>query len=181
MNNKGITLIELIVVVTIVSILVVALGFEFSGWMGRYRTESQTKTMYVDLMNTRARAMQKNRAHFVNLPSAANATSYSIFEDNNPAPDGDGSVANEVTPLPTYPKTVEYTMNWNGGGTTITLDRGGLVSPSGGTVTLYAFADRDGNGIDDFDSDYSCIAISSPTRINMGKCNGVNCATCDAR
>lgn len=177
MNNRGITLIELIVVVTIIGILVVALGFEFQGWMGRYRVESQIKNIYMDMMNTRTRAMQRNRAHFVTLPSAANAPSYSIFEDNNPAPDGDGSVTNETTPLPTYPKTVEYAMNWNGSSTTITLDRGGLVSPSG---TLYSFADRDGDGIDDFDSDYSCIVVFT-TRINIGKCNGVNCATCDAR
>jgi prepilin-type N-terminal cleavage/methylation domain-containing protein len=180
MNNKGVTMIELIVVVTIVSILVVAHGFELQGWMGRYRTESQTKTMYVDLMNARARAMQRNRAHFVTLPSAANATSYSIFEDNNPAPDGDNILQTAAdTLLQTYPKTVEYGMNWNwnGGGTTITLDREGIVTPSG---TLYAFADRDGNGIDDFDSDYSCIVIFA-TRINMGKCNGVNCATCGAK
>lgn len=166
MNNRGITLIELIVVVTIVSILVVALGFEFQGWMGRYRVESQIKNLYMDMMNTRTRAMQRNRTHFVTIPST---TSYSIFEDNNPAPDGDGSVANEITPLPTYPKTVEYAMNWNGGGTTITLDRGGLVSPSG---TLYLTTT--------VDSDYDCIVVS-PTRINMGKCSGANCASCDVK
>ena len=79
MNNRGITLIELIVVISIIGILAVALGFTFQGWMGGYRIESQTKEMYVDLMNARARAMQRNRSHFV----VVTANDYQIFEDTN--------------------------------------------------------------------------------------------------
>ena len=43
MNNRGFTLIELLVVITIVGILAIALAFEFTGWIGGYRVESQAK------------------------------------------------------------------------------------------------------------------------------------------
>lgn len=166
-NNRGFTLIELLIIVAIVSILAVALGFQFSGWIGSYNVESQTKNMYIDLMNARARAMGRNRAHFLTLPSATDAATYSIFEDNTPAPDGDGSVTNETTPLPTYPKTVQYPINWTGA--TITFDAKGIISPPDNiwvTTTVSA--------------DYDCIKLEA-TRLKMGKCSGTNCASCDVK
>jgi len=163
MNNRGITLIELIVVVTVIAILVVALGFEFRGWVGGYRVESQVKEIYVDLMNARARAMQRNRAHFVDFPIA---TQYRIQEDTN-----DDNVSD--TTLPTFPKTVGYTINWDGGGT-IRLDNRGVISfptidadPAVvGIISLTLPAD--------VTPDYDCIELG-PTRINMGLITGGIC------
>ena len=110
-DYKGVTLIELIIVIAIVGILVVALGFSYTGWMGKYRAESQTKDIYTELLNARARAMNRNRIHFVNFPST---TSYEVYEDTSNAAgvaviDGDGflQTAND-TRLPTFPKTLQY-------------------------------------------------------------------------
>ena len=44
-----------------------------------YRVENQVKGMYADLMNARARAMQQNRSHFVQVT----ANNYQIIEDTN--------------------------------------------------------------------------------------------------
>jgi len=176
-KNQGITLIELIIVISIIGILAVALGFEFSGWMGGYRVESQTKEMYVDLMNARARAMQRNRTHFVRLNDS---TSYSIYEDDsdgtNKVPDGDGTLqlgtgSSADTELPTFHRTVEYNLDWNNNAITspirLTFNTRGLATTLG---SLSIFVDRDGDDKKDVDPDYDCIVISA-TRINMGNLN----------
>ncbi len=163
MKDRGITLIELIIVISIIGILAVALGFEFNGWMGGYRVESQTKEMYVDLMNARARAMQRNRVHLVDFPSS---TQYRIREDTD-----EDNVPDTI--LPSFPKTVQYTLNCNGAGilaTSFSFDTRGLVSPN---RTLWFTLPANVN------PDYDCIVIFS-TRINMGKWNGAS-ASCDAK
>jgi len=174
-NKNGVTLIELIVVVSVIGILVIALGFSFQGWMGKYRVESQIKEMYVDLMNARARAMERNRIHFVRLN---NSNSYSIYEDDsdgaNKVPDGDGTLqtgtgSSADTQLPTYPKTVEYNLDWNNSAVAapinLTFNTKGIATTLG---TISIFVDRNSDGKKDFEPDYDCIVIAS-TRINTGK------------
>ena len=175
-NKKGVTLIELIVVVSVIGILVVALGFSFQGWMGKYRVESQIKEMYTDLMNAKAGAIQRNRMYFVTLTT----TQYTIYEDTNPAPDGDEAIQTGADRLvlqknlnPTDPIT------WNGV-TPIDFTKKGLVNGLGNTIC----SNKDVGPGEDVDADYNCIIIST-LRINTGKlttkipsggsCNATNC------
>jgi Tfp pilus assembly protein FimT len=167
-NNDGITLIELIITVSVAIMIIVALGFEFKGWMGRYKVENEIKQMYADFMNARASAMQRNRLFFADFPTT---TSYRIREDtdeNNLS----GVVAGD-TVLPTYPKTLENAVTWTGG--TIVFDTKGIVepsaSPTGATLCVPTSSGPD----------YDCMVIS-PMRINLGKladvagaCDDTNC------
>jgi Tfp pilus assembly protein FimT len=156
-KEQGITLVELIVAISIVLILAIALGFQFQGWMSGYRVESQTKQIYSDLMYARARAMERNRDHFV----TGTSNSYSIYEDTNPAPDGDGTLqTGSDTLLPRYPKTVTYALNGIIVGNTITFDPRGMISPQG-SIYLTSTAN----------ADYDCLTITT-TRIKMGKWDG---------
>jgi prepilin-type N-terminal cleavage/methylation domain-containing protein len=154
MKEDGITLIELIVVITIIGILAVALGFSFQGWIGGYRVESQVKEMYVDLMNARARAMQRNRLHFV----VVNAGDYQVYEDTDddsaippPIDAGDTRIL-RPDPKPFHPN---YQSLW---ANTVTMDTRGLVSPNG-TIRFNI-----GSSVPDYD----CIVLF-PTRINIGR------------
>lgn len=156
MRQDGLTLIELIVVISIMGILVVALGFSFQGWMGSYRAESQTKEMYVDLMNARAMAMQRNRAHFV----VVTANNYSIFEDTNENGAYNAGTDNAMVKF-TNPKLLNYPSLWVG---TVTMDTRGFVSPNNSI-----FFDIGSNN-----PDCDCIVLFE-TRINIGKWNGTSC------
>lgn len=167
-GSSGITLIELIVVISIIGILIAALGFEFTDWRGKYKVESQIKEMYIDLMNAKARAMQRNRVHFVNLYT----TQYIIREDIDPWPDGDGAqTANDdvrpsgyTDPIPFLQKNLNSNepiiLNPSSSPPQIQFDKRGL---SNITNTNYYICSNT-----DIDADYNCIEISA-SRIRTGK------------
>ena len=188
--RSGFTLIELLVVIGIIGVLAIALGFSFEGWQGRYRVESRIKEVESDLNKARSRAMQRNRAHFVTLT----ATQYTIQEDIDPWPDGDGDLtaADDVRPIapavyndpiPLLQKTLDYNepITWNGDAEIEFTARG--LSNDNKTICL--FTDFDGDTVSDVDPDYDCLVISQ-TRISIGKLNSQvagDCGTaiCDAR
>lgn len=152
---RGMTLVELMTVVAILGVLLVILGFSFQGWIAKYKVEDQTKRLYADITDARARAMQKKRMTFVVL--AANR--YRTFEDTNTAPDGnavldlaaDTGVADTNTPY-----TINPTM-------TFSFDREGLSSFTG-TVRL----------VSTLSPDYDCITLQT-TRIRIGRFDGATC------
>lgn len=157
MKNDGITLIELIIVISIIGILVVALGFSFQGWIGGSRVETQMKEMYTDLMNARVRAMSRSRVHFVTLTT----TSYTVFEDTNPAPDGNGTLETAGTPdtqILLKPLDTRYPVTWSDIADTEIEFTGRGLSNDNKTICSNT----------DADADYNCIIISA-SRINLGK------------
>jgi prepilin-type N-terminal cleavage/methylation domain-containing protein len=159
-NDKGVTLIELIIVVSVIVILIVALGFSFEGWIGKYRVETQVKEMYSDFMNARARAMERGRVHFI----TGTATTYTMYEDTNPDPDGNEALeAGTDVMLPTFPKTVTYQIDWTGTGAQIDFNKNGTIGQPG---SIFLTTTND--------ADYDCLNISA-IKVYMGKKNGANC------
>ena len=170
-NNSGFSLLELLVVMLIMSILLGIAAISGRTWLTKYQVESQTKSLYTDLMNARVKAMQRNRTYFVVMAAAQ----YTIYEDTNPGPDGDGVLqpANDTRILQTklnanYALTIPPVVAAN----SINFDPKGMAyvtpgSPSNLPQTIYVTAR--------FNAAYDCIVIE-PIRITMGAWNGAICS-----
>mgnify|MGYP001597278397 CR=1 FL=1 len=154
MNNRGLTLTELMVVIVIISILVGVAGYTLRGRMMGYRVENQVKGMYADLMNARARAMQQNRIHFIQVT----ANTYQIIEDTNEnsannAGAGDDTIINRALQYPLLAFPAAITMNTRG-----------LITPD-----TQIQVDIGNNVVD-----YDCFVLST-TKINIGQWVGGAC------
>lgn len=175
-NKNGVTLVELVIVVSVIGILAVALGFSFQGWVGRYKAESQIKELYTDLMSAKISAMQKNRAYFVRLTT----TLYTVYEDTYDATqptylDGDG-LLQTASDRRVLQKELEPNgpITWSGGAQLEFSKKG--IANSDKTICSGR----------DVEADYDCIGISA-LKINTGKlttrissggvCNAANCVT----
>ncbi len=164
MNNRGVTLIELMVVVAIIGILIIALAFSYQGWQGRYKVEGAIKTLQTDLMNARAQATQRASTYLVDFQTSTYPNTYRVADDAN----GNGTIdGGEV--LATFPKSVEYAIN---GGVLLTFDSKGLIY-SGSPAVLIT------NPVtisltSNVNPDYDCVRIES-TRINAGQMQGGVC------
>lgn len=161
MDEKGVTLVELVSAVSIIGILMLAGAFTYVDWMKKYRIEKVAREFYVDLMHARAMAMEKNLEHFIVLES----NSYTVIEDT----DDDGSNDTGDFTLPEFPKVLLYTLNWNGTGNTIKCNSRGLMS----TLKTVWFSLP---GQPETGSDFDCIVISR-TRLSIGQFSGGNCQT----
>ena len=152
----GFTLMEIVLVMVIVGILsAIAVG-NFRGIMEKYRVEGETKQMFIDLMDARGRAMQRNRVFHVQITDNA----YKTFEDTNPAPDGDGVLTGSDTQVASV--TVKHTMTPTGGLSNFRFNRNGIATATG-TVRFTSSARPD----------YDCITVKA-TRIKMGQYNATD-------
>lgn len=167
-QRKGFTLIEVLLVMIIIAILLGIAGLYAKPWMDKYRVESQTRELYVDLMNARVRAMERNRMHFVAFsPAIASVTRYTVYEDTNTAPDGNGT-PEEADDTLIMQKNFNpiYTMTWNGANARIQFDTRGLMSGSEGAIYV---TNRSYGAAPD------CVVISA-SKIRIGVWNGANCS-----
>ena len=160
LKNDGFTLTELIIVVGIFGLLLGMAAIAAHDWLINAQVEDQMREMYADLTNARASAMQRNRVYFVRLA----ANQYSLYEDTNPSPDGDGALQTGQDRL-ALQRTTKFTLD-AGGVTGFNFMTSGLAS-----VTTTTFSVR---GISTTSPGYDCILISA-TRILMGKWDGTNC------
>jgi len=181
MRQQGFTIIELIIVVSIIGILAVALALQFTGWRDTYLVESQIKTMYTDLMSARTYAMQQNVSYFMRL-NTATPNAYNTYTDTNGNDALDIGTDTSVTMLSR--QTLRHKLQWDIGGNPadIKLDRRGLVEPTTNPladINIWVLDDS-GNPYNTGDVDYDCLFLSG-TRITVGKYDGSKVPVCQSK
>ncbi len=150
--ESGFTMVEMMIVIAIISILILAVTDSYRSWSRRYRAENSVKEMYANLMDARARALQKKRMHFVVLTG----TEYRIYEDTSPAPDGDRTLDTAADTLVLRGTPAEPIQTFPAGG--IAFDTDGVSSIDSGFIRISS----------PVRSDYDCIALRR-TRIKLGQ------------
>lgn len=88
MGRKGISLIELIVVIGIISILLAIVTINFNNWTRRYNIEKEVKELYSDLMFIRQQALVTGMNHRANFETANSV----VFRRYSSEADTDGTV-----------------------------------------------------------------------------------------
>ncbi len=151
-REKGLTLIELIVVITILSILFTIAAMKYSRWIRKTSIENDTKQIFALLNEARAKAFIEKRVCGV-LFSNKEARLVCDTDMDNSITDEAKSI-NRVTLKNNFAKTLPYAR----------FEIDGTASILG---TIYV-TDISSN------PNYSCISISQ-TRIKMGKWDGSSC------
>jgi prepilin-type N-terminal cleavage/methylation domain-containing protein len=158
MGQRGVTLVEILVVIGIIAILLVT-ALSFIGWTTRYSVESSVRRVYSQALNARVRAMQRNRTHWM----VVSATAVTVYEDTSPAPDGDGvlTIGDDAT-VSADTITSQLSLAWSGGDE-IAIDARGLISG----IDLVRV-------ISDAQADLDCIATTR-TKLSLGQWDGASC------
>ena len=143
MNMRGFSLIELLIVIALIGILVSAATFGFTQYSRKSKMESQTRLLYGDLMEYRAKALYEKK----NWTFKFSAASYGIYS----------SAATTVSPVSTviFKYSVDNTANLNT--TPITFDTQGMTDVSG-TVCVAGANDANVDSV-----------VISRTRVQIGK------------
>ncbi len=157
-GKAGFTLVELMIVVSIIGLLLVIAAWNYAGWIGRHRVESFTRDLQAAVMDVRMSAVSDSTTHcfFLNTPGAqANLyATYYVNRDtnNNLICSGTGADAGGAVIMAGFPKNVvpgtvstpatKYVLNnleFKAGGVPVTevdfSPRGMLVDTGGTLIT----------------------------------------------
>jgi prepilin-type N-terminal cleavage/methylation domain-containing protein len=160
-KEQGFTLVELLIVMTIVGTLAVIATISFNKMTIKSNIESQIKQMHSDLMTARIWAMDRSTCHFVLLKANG---SYTVYEDSN-------NYCSNLTPPDNDTMQLQRTMTnpilFNNAAPTNNVypifDNRGLATITG-TISIP----------DTVGAAYDCILIET-TRTSMGLMTGGNC------
>jgi prepilin-type N-terminal cleavage/methylation domain-containing protein len=157
-QNRGFSLIELMVVVAIMIILL-AIGIpQLSKYIKKYNVEKEITTLYGDLMNQRFKSMNSGVPHGIVIDNSTKYTLFKFYDSNyNLIFDNLSDAENAVERKLKFNLTAPV---WPDNNSVIMFDKGGIYRNKewGGTgISIYI----------DYPAKYNCIKIFV-TRVKMG-------------
>lgn len=159
-NQKGITLVEALVVMVLIAIILAISTPMTLRAIRRYRCEEEVRSVYSSWMDARQRAMERNIPYLIQVRT----TSVFVYEDRDRDNVADN---NELQPELSQP-TLAFPLTGTVDGSSITAvqtakanDRGIIEVP----IEV---------GITNVQSPFNCIR-TNVTTIGLGKYNGTNC------
>ncbi len=175
-NKNGFTLVEVMVVVSLIVLLLAWGAPSYSKWKQKHDTEGQILGLYNNLQVARMTAYsRKTVTGIVWTGSGTSMSSYQVVRDESNPLEGtitDNGVDKNVLDGSLYPAGVsmsvspDITVDPAQADTVVTFDGRGFQKDPAGAVT-FSFATGNGAAID-------CVVVSS-TRIMTGKMNGATC------
>jgi prepilin-type N-terminal cleavage/methylation domain-containing protein len=154
MNQKGITLIELIVVFVIIAIAAGLIAPNVGGWLPRYRLRSATRDIVSTMRTAQMKAVSNRVQYQVNFNAAEIGATYSYalqrdsgggkFVTEGAVQALPSSVTVNMGSLPSGKATFNTDSTCTGGSVTLSYEKGGvtqakktiLLNPATGRVTF---------------------------------------------
>lgn len=160
LNSSGFSLVELVVVVSIIGILLTISTIAFHDWMMKSRAEAQVSQMIADINSTRLRAMTAKQRHSIELD--ADRYTFRSYSSENESIDEGTLIA--------IPQQVGFRLKKDSTslftGERYEFDQRGMMQDIGDVLPI--FIGYDGNASQD------CINLRV-IRVNAGKRSGDVC------
>lgn len=158
MKSSGFSLVELLVVISIMGILLSVAAINFDSWQKKFGIEAQVKEMATDLSDVRIRAMQTKKKYRVVL----NPSGYSFRHY---------STETALSATVDFSRSLKYPIQQFSSGTFTAFSNSAIeIDERGYTTNLLTIAV--GVGINE--PALNCLAVHN-ARVNIGRINGTSC------
>ena len=164
MNQRGFTLVELMVVICISGILLVIATMNWNQMQVKSGIETEIKTMHADLMEVRQQALYTKQKRKVVI----SGQSYKAYPGN----------VTTVTPL--VSKQLRFPVLWSGSGDLeLTIDTQGLITATGSTAEENFICVAPTGSLTQLNSAAVDSLVLSAAQINLGLRTGGTCNSAD--
>ena len=162
MDKDGFTLIELIVVMSIIGILLAVATLGFVDWIRKARIEAQTREFLTDLSFARSESIFRKTRHSIVLNSAATGYAFKRYSSENESRFGGMEI---------FSKTMKYTFSKQNGNSAadqvFQFDVRGFAATPSDLDTIRVNPVNSGAAFD-------CVVIAT-SRLNIGRMEGTSC------